>query len=56
MTSLSHFEKMLTYPAVSDVLSVADAQAPAAGAKKKVIEKKGRCAKKSNPKNKIKYS
>ena len=40
MTSLSHFEKMLTYPAVSDVLSVADAQAPAAGAKKKVIEKK----------------
>lgn len=39
ITSLSHFEKMLTYPAVGDVLSVSDAQAPVA-AKKKVIEKK----------------
>jgi type IV pilus assembly protein PilB len=39
ITSLSHFEKMLTYPAVGDVLSASDAQAPVV-AKKKVIEKK----------------
>ena len=39
ITSLSHFEKMLTYPAIGDVLSVSDAQAPVAE-KKKVIEKK----------------
>lgn len=39
ITSLSHFEKMLTYPAVGDVLSVSNAQAPVA-AEKKVIEKK----------------
>lgn len=39
ITSLSHFEKMLTYPAVGDVLSVSNAQAPVA-VEKKVIEKK----------------
>lgn len=39
ITSLSHFEKMLTYPVVSNVLSLQDSQAPAA-VKKKVIEKK----------------
>ena len=39
ITSLSHFEKMLTYPVVSNVLSSQDSQAPAA-VKKKVIEKK----------------
>ena len=39
ITSLSHFEKMLTYPAVSDVLSVSDLKAPVA-TKKKVIAKK----------------
>jgi len=39
ITSLSHFEKMLTYPVLSNVLSLQDSQAPAA-VKKKVIEKK----------------
>ncbi|AKO65005.1 type II secretion system PilB [Methylophilales bacterium MBRSG12] len=38
ITSLSHFEKMLTYPAVSDVFLAAESQARAP--KKKVVEKK----------------